>query len=242
MLSSAPLRSARPARKHWLHTAETSMFVAGVLLLSVFLAAWMHSLVFSRFAIWQFRSVEAAQRSTPAAAQDPRAGGVDVTLWGAARIRAYEHSLASTIAPPVAILKIPRLQITAPVFEGTDELTLNRGVGRIEGTATAGSNGNVGIAGHRDGFFRGLKDIRQGDVIQIETTKQEDTYVVHATEIVEPTDVNVLESSSTPTVTLVTCYPFYFVGNAPHRFVVKAWLQNRTALRTSNAERVEASR
>jgi len=218
------------------------MFAIGVFLLSVFLAAWMHSAMFSRLAIWQFDSVQAAQRNTAPTAPDVRVAGVDVSLWGTTRIRAYERSLASKIAPPVAILKIPRLQITAPVFDGTDELTLNRGVGRIEGTATAGSDGNVGIAGHRDGFFRGLKDIKQGDVIQIETTKQEDTYIVRATKIVEPTDVSVLESSSTPAVTLITCYPFYFVGNAPHRFVVKAWLQNRTAFRASNTERTEASR
>ena len=218
------------------------MFAIGVFLLSVFFAAWVHSLVFSKLAIWQFSSVQAAQRNTQPPASNLRVAGVDVSLWGPARIHAYERSLASKIAPPVAILKIPRLQIAAPVFDGTDELTLNRGVGRIEGTATAGSDGNVGIAGHRDGFFRGLKDIRQGDVIQIETTKQEDTYIVRATKIVEPTDVSVLESSSTPAVTLITCYPFYFVGNAPHRFVVKAWLQNRTALPMSSTEHAEASR
>lgn len=217
------------------------MFAVGVFLLSVFIAAWMHSLMFSRLAIWQFNSVQAAQRNTPPQASNLRVAGVDVSLWGAARIRAYEHSLASTIAPPVAILKIPRLQITAPVFDGTDELTLNRGVGRIEGTAAAGGDGNIGIAGHRDGFFRGLKDIKQGDIVEIETTKEQDTYVVGATEIVEPNDVSVLENSSTPAVTLITCYPFYFVGNAPHRFVVKAWLQKRIAFRMPNAERVEAS-
>ncbi|HEX7895343.1 MAG TPA: class D sortase [Terriglobales bacterium] len=218
------------------------MFAVGVFLLSVFFAAWMHSLVFSHFAIWQFKSVQAAQRNTSPEAQDVRVAGVDVSLWGTARIHAYERSLASKIAPPIALLSIPRLRLTAPVFDGTDELTLNRGVGRIESTATAGSDGNVGIAGHRDGFFRGLKDIKQGDIIKLETTTQEDTYVVGATDVVAPTDVSVLAGSSTPAVTLITCYPFYFVGNAPHRFVVKAWLQNRTALPVSSTEHAEASR
>ena len=218
------------------------MFAVGVFLLTVFFAAWMHSLVFSHFAIWQFKSVQAAQRNTSPEAQNLREAGVDVRLWGTARIHAYEHSLASKIAPPIALLSIPRLHLTAPVFDGTDELTLNRGVGRIESTATAGSDGNMGIAGHRDGFFRGLKDIKQGDVIRLETATQQDTYIVGAIQVVEPTDVSVLESSSTPAVTLITCYPFYFVGNAPHRFVVKAWLRNRTALPMSNTEHAEASR
>ena len=110
------------------------------------------------------------------------------------------------------------------MLEGTDDLTLNRGVGHIAGTALVGEDGNIGIAGHRDGFFRGLKNIRVGDRIDLEEPDRIKTYVVERLEIVDPENVSVLRSSSRPSLTLVTCYPFYFIGAAPRRFIVHAVL------------------
>ena len=101
---------------------------------------------------------------------------------------------------------------------------LNRGAGWIEGTAGLGSSGNVGVAGHRDGFFRGLKDIKQGDAIEIATIDGSLTYQVSEIMIVDPKDVYVLEPTPDPAITLVTCYPFYFVGHAPKRYIVKGEL------------------
>jgi sortase A len=109
-----------------------------------------------------------------------------------------------------------------PVLEGTDDWTLNRAVGHIEDTATPGSSGNCGIAGHRDGFFRCLKDIANGDVLELEGRDRVDRYVVERTWIVDPEDVSVLDPTPAPSITLVTCYPFYFVGSAPQRFIVRA--------------------
>ena len=123
---------------------------------------------------------------------------------------------------PLALLRIPRLEIDVPVFEGTDDLVLNRGVGRIEGTAFPGEAGNIGIAGHRDGFFRPLKDIVVGDTIVLDSTSETTTFLVEELHIVDPSDVWVLEATDTPSVTLVTCYPFYFIGSAPQRFIVRA--------------------
>ena len=120
------------------------------------------------------------------------------------------------------MLEINKVKIRVPVFEGTDDLTLNRGVGRIAGTAMPGTEGNVGIAGHRDGFFRGLKDISVGDEIDLVMTTERVTYVVDQIEIVSPADVRVLQPRTASSVTLVTCYPFYFVGDAPQRFIVHA--------------------
>jgi len=114
-----------------------------------------------------------------------------------------------------------------PVFDGTDDLTLNRGVGRIIGTAKVGDTGNIGIAGHRDGFFRGLKDISVGDEIDLTMTTQKTIYLVDQIEIVSPSDVQVLGPRSAPSLTLVTCYPFYFVGDAPQRFIVHASMASR---------------
>jgi sortase A len=118
--------------------------------------------------------------------------------------------------------------LTAPVFEGTGATALNLGVGRIAGTSALGASGNLGIAGHRDGFFRALKDIEPGDLIEIRARGTQDIYEVASTKIVDRRDVSVLQPSSLPSLTLVTCYPFYFVGDAPERFVVKAVLRQRT--------------
>ena len=109
-----------------------------------------------------------------------------------------------------------------PVFDGTDDLILNRGAGRISGTAKPGQPGNIGIAAHRDGFFRGLKDIRVGDRIELRTQGDASLYAVDDIEIVQPTDVTVLRNRPSPSLTLVTCYPFYFVGDAPQRYIVHA--------------------
>jgi len=111
------------------------------------------------------------------------------------------------------------------VLEGTDEFTLNRGVGRIVGTSLPGQGGNVGIAGHRDGFFRSLKDIRRGDSIELVTTWGTDVYAVDRVRITRPSDVRVLQPRTKPSLTLVTCYPFYFVGGTPNRYIVEASLR-----------------
>jgi sortase A len=99
---------------------------------------------------------------------------------------------------------------------------MNRGVGRIRGTAQLDVEGNLGIAGHRDGFFRGLKDVAVGDRIELQTTGGLTTYSVDSILIVDPDDVFVLDPTTDQTITLVTCYPFYYVGHAPKRFIVKA--------------------
>ena len=108
------------------------------------------------------------------------------------------------------------------MLPGTDDRTLDRAVGHIEDTAPPGTDGNSGIAGHRDGFFRGLKDIAAGDAIELDTLQGKEVYRVERTWVVEPEDVSVLDPTPTPALTLVTCYPFYFVGSAPQRFIVRA--------------------
>jgi sortase A len=154
----------------------------------------------------------------------------NTTLWSTKRIHAYEESLRTQVQPPLALLRIASIGLEVPVLDGTDDFTLNRAVGRIAGTARPGELGNVGIAGHRDGFFRGLKDVRPGDPIELETLTGSQTYVVADIRIVSPDDVSVLEPANGPVLTLVTCYPFYFVGDAPQRYIVRA-VPARTASR-----------
>lgn len=118
---------------------------------------------------------------------------------------------------------IPRLGISVAVLQGTSSQMLRLGAGHIEGTALPGQTGNIGIAGHRDTFFRELKDIQPNDEIQIQTATGLFRYQVDWMRVVGPSDTTVLEpSAKESTVTLVTCYPFYFVGSAPKRFVVRA--------------------
>lgn len=132
-------------------------------------------------------------------------------------------------------IKIPRLGLSAVVLEGTESRTLRLGVGHIRGTAIPGQQGNAAIAGHRDIFFRDLKDIHGGDEIELETADTATHYRVIWARIVAPEDISVLDSTGQPALTLVTCYPFYFIGKAPKRFVVRA-----QELPTATPERTRA--
>jgi sortase A len=122
-------------------------------------------------------------------------------------------------------IEIPRVGISALVLEGISGETLRRGVGHVPNTAMPRQlPGNVGLAGHRDSVFRGLKDVRKNDLINVETLEGTYRYGVDWMRVVDPDDVGVLAGSNRPELTLVTCYPFYYVGSAPERFVVRAHL------------------
>jgi len=122
----------------------------------------------------------------------------------------------------VGLLEVPRLGISVMVIEGDGTTALRRGAGHIPGTALPGQNGNIGISAHRDTFFRPLRNIRHGDVVTVNTLVGEYRYRVVSTQIVDPSDVAVLNPTRTEILTLVTCYPFYYIGAAPDRFIVRA--------------------
>ena len=124
----------------------------------------------------------------------------------------------------IARLDAPSLQMSTAVLEGSDDAILNRGAGHIEGTAFPGQRGNIGIAGHRDTIFRPLRRVRIGDTLALSTRERVYHYRISKTLIVDPDDVHVLDPQRQPTLTLVTCYPFDFVGHAPRRFIVQAEL------------------
>jgi sortase A len=146
----------------------------------------------------------------------------DTTTWSQARRNAYD-ALAIDSALPPAVLRIPSLRLEVPVYTGTSAVVLNRGAGLIEGTALPGSDdGNIGIAAHRDGFFRPLQGIRAGAELYIDTVQSTRRYRVTSVSVVAPQNVAVLDDTGRPSVTLVTCYPFHFVGAAPQRFIVRA--------------------
>jgi sortase A len=145
--------------------------------------------------------------------------------WKFDRRPALSRSQSPSGALPESVLRIaiPRLGIAAMVREGIDGRTLNLAIGHIPYTALPGRPGNVGLAAHRDTLFRGLKNVRQDDEITLSTLDHEYTYRVVWYKVVKPDAVDVLQPvPGEESLTLVTCYPFYFVGNAPDRFIVRA--------------------
>jgi sortase A len=147
----------------------------------------------------------------------------DQSTWSEARIRAYAPGLDSQSERlPEAVLRIPGVNLSVPVYSDTSARSLNRGAGLIAGTARPEAAGNVGIAAHRDGFFRVLKDVAVGDRLEIESLSGTRVYRVDALSVVRPEDMRPLRQTSRSVVTLVTCHPFYYVGNAPRRYIVRA--------------------
>jgi len=218
-------------------TLERLLITFGALTLFIYALARIHGFVLSRVEIERFRSQQLLAQELNGAVS--ASGSPDFSLWSAKRIRAYQESLASHFQPAIALLRISKIHLEVPVLEGTDDLTLNRAVGHIVGTTAPGENGNIGIAGHRDGFFRELKDVVMGDKIEILTQKETTTYVIDQITIVNPSDISVLAPRSRFSVTLVTCYPFYFIGSAPQRYIVQASLLGPTSKvlpKSDNAE------
>jgi len=140
----------------------------------------------------------------------------------------FDNGSAATIDAPlkrgalVGRISVPRLGISAIVEEGVDDDTLAIAIGHVPGTALPGSDGNIAVAGHRDTFFRALKDLEVQDEIQLATPQGSFRYRVESWQVVNPDAVGVLRPTAEPRLTLITCYPFEFFGHAPKRFVVKA--------------------
>jgi sortase A len=160
---------------------------------------------------------------------------LDARLYQAEQARRFERALKETNlaraeSPAIAVsegsplgrIEISAVGLTVMVLEGADEGTLRRAVGHIRGTPMPGQRGNVALAGHRDTFFRGLRKIRVNDEITLTTLSGSYRYRVDSTKVVKPEETEVLEDDGDDILTLVTCYPFNFVGSAPSRFIVRA--------------------
>lgn len=207
------IRDPSPGRRR-LVWAERGAWGLGLLCVGVWGALRIDGVSGARHELERFAVLQA---STALSAPAP-----DLSLWDPERVAAWRRALREPAPPPLAVLRIPKLRLEVAVLPGTDEFTLNRAVGHVEDTALPGTDGNSGIAGHRDGFFRGLKDIADGDVIELETLRGKEMYRVERTWVVTPEDVSVLDATKSRSLTLITCYPFYHVGPAPQRFIVRA--------------------
>lgn len=193
----------------WLRRVEIAFWVIGLSLLGGALAAIVHARVYQAR---QERAFSVLER----AASDPVAPGPAATPPPAP---------APDVDPLVlGLIEIPRIGVSAIVREGDDVATLAVAVGHVPGTARPGEHGNMALAGHRDSFFRALRHIRTGDTIRIRTAGLHYDYRVDSTEVVGPLETRVLGPTAETVLTLVTCYPFGFVGHAPDRFVVRASL------------------
>ena len=156
--------------------------------------------------------------------------GFEATRYQARTERALDLAMttpAPAAKPPeprdwLGRLEIPRFDFSTIVLEGDDEATLKLGVGHVPGTAIPGQPGNAALAGHRDTFFRSLRGIRVGDEIRWTSPEYSGGYRVESTRIVSPSETDVLKPTDSATLTLITCYPFNFIGPAPQRFIVRA--------------------
>jgi sortase A len=168
-------------------------------------------------------SVAAADLSGPSAgATDLAATTPLMPVFVEANNPANKSAAISTENLPLGRIEIASIGLTSMIQEGTGRQTLQRGVGHIVGTSLLGASGNIGLAGHRDTFFRKLRNIHEGDEITLTTLDGSFVYRVDLISIVEPQDSQVLRDSGDNILTLVTCYPFSFVGSAPKRFIVRA--------------------
>ena len=206
----------------WLRRAERVSFVAGALLIGFVGIAYVDSVSANRAALAAFDAALASQEP-------------DQGLWSAKRREAYQANVQADLGTPAAVLRIPSIELEAPVFDGTDKLSLNRGVGHVEGSERPGTPGNVAIAGHRDSYFRGLKDVLVGEFMELETLAGIDQYRISEILIVDPLDMSVLEPTDTDVLTLITCYPFYYVGYAPDRYIVRGVLETSSPRRPATS-------
>ncbi len=208
---------------------ELVSYATGVALTGFFLVQIAQGEVERRSGIEQFQQLASIDFSDPqAAAEAPTfedtTGNPDTTLWAPGRIADYEASLKADLPPIIGILEVPSVGLEVPVYPTDSEMAMDRGAGVIDGMAYPHEPGNIGIAGHRDGYFRVLKDVNVGDTLRLQTFEGPKSFTIDNVQIVEISDTHLLQDTNDQTVTLVTCYPFYFVGHAPQRYIVTASL------------------
>ncbi|MEP4485072.1 MAG: class D sortase [Halioglobus sp.] len=215
--------------KHLIRAVEYMSYIAGVVLSVFFVVQLAQGEVERQGDIEQFEQMASLDFSEPAVQEvdtglSDEVGQPDMTLWAPGRIADYEASLQAELPPVLGVLQVDSVGLKVPVYSTDTDLTMDRGAGVIDGMAYPHELGNIGIAGHRDGYFRVLKDVKVGDKIELQTLKGPKQFIINNVQIVEISDTHLLQDTEEQTVTLVTCYPFYFVGHAPQRYIVTASL------------------
>ena len=205
----------------FLRWSQRLFFLVGILALSYVGFALVDAKLYQAYYTWRFQQDLEGLKPVSSGEYLPLPS-LPPTLAEANRANAESPRMAGREGSPLGRIEISAIGLEVMILEGIEDETLRRAVGHIPGTALPGQLGNVAIAGHRDTFFRPLRSIRQDDEITLTTLNGTYRYRVDSTRIVEPEDVGVLDDSDDAILTLVTCYPFNFVGSAPQRFIVRA--------------------
>lgn len=214
--------TAIPRKKTALRWLERGLLIVAVLCLGSWAWAWLDA-TYTQYQENRLFDEATSSRQASAAALPARTTAASETdALGNFHAAAARSRSPLDSGDLVGRIEIPRIGVSSIVLEGVDKKTLRRGVGHIPETALPEGGGNVGLAAHRDSFFRGLKDVRKNDIITFKTLEGTYEYRVVSTEIVDPEDTHVLADVGTARLTLVTCYPFHYVGSAPQRFIVHA--------------------
>ena len=201
---------------------QAGLALAGLTSLAIF--AWLQAERFyfeRQYREELFRSATAAREhpdGKPAVIAAPHASGAEPMTPASDSVADPSDGAPRLLAR----LRIQRISLDVAVLDGIDNRTLRRGAGWIPGTARPGERGNVGLAAHRDTFFRPLRHVRPGDAIELDTPDGVRSYFVRSTTVVDPEMTAVLEPIDEAVLTLVTCFPFYYVGPAPQRYIVRA--------------------
>ena len=229
----APGRGPSRSRRKALRWAQWLLILVGVACLGYFLYIYAEATLYQAF---EDRELDKILSDAPVSGTTGRAPEEVAPAPKAAPRRTYAPG--STVGR----IEIPRLGVSAVIRAGSDARTLRLAVGYIPGTGLPGERGNFGLAGHRDTFFRKLRDINPDDEIRIVTGDGVFSYHVQRTSIVMPQDVWVLDPTAYPALTLVTCYPFNYIGSAPKRFIVRAALQTTEAPARSTISKPAATK
>jgi sortase A len=224
--------SRRRRLRRKFQVAEFVLLLAGFIAVGWFAYSYLDSAVYQSYETYR---LDAAIRG-----ETPSIGGYLRSLTGSRAERPPQPEQAKPSREPdelseqrarraaiengsvIGRIEVPRIKVSAVIREGTDNKTLKRAAGHVPYTALPGERGNVGIAAHRDSFFRNLRGVREGDKITLKTAWGTYEYVVDSLKIVRPENVEVLDPTPNPSITLVTCYPFNYVGSAPKRYIVRA--------------------
>jgi len=197
-------------------------FIVGILALSYCAFVRLDARLYQAYQTWRFERGLKGSQTSASSVEQLQPSPLPPAPAEADCARAESFGIDGHTGSPLGRIEISTIGLTVMILEGTDGRTLRRAVGHIPGTALPGQQGNVAIAGHRDTFFRGLRNIHKGDEITLTTLDGSYRYRVDFTKVVEPEDIAVLDHSDDAILSLVTCYPFNFVGAAPKRFVVRA--------------------
>jgi sortase A len=213
-----------------LRCSQYLFFIIGILILSYCGYLILDAKLYQVYQSWRFQHSLEESRQAIGNVKDTSPLALPPSLVKPQFRQIESHEMAIPEGTTLGRIEIRAIGLTAIIIEGIEESTLQRAVGHFPGNPIPGQQGNVALAGHRDTFFRPLRNIQYNDEIILTTLNGDFCYRVNSTRVVEPEEIEVLDNTGRDILTLVTCYPFDFVGHAPKRFIVRAELIHEVEL------------